>query len=100
MLHWHTHPKSRHFITARIYAYVHAAIRHIENRKFRQDDIADFVTASLALPNCHALFTDRAIFNLLNEKIIGLKDFCSCEVISGFENFTAYLKSAAMPQSG
>jgi hypothetical protein len=93
MMHWHKHPASRHLVTARVYAYVHAAIRHLENRKFHQGDIADFVTASLALPNCHALFTDRAIFHLLNEPIIRLKDFCSCEVVSGFENFAAYLKA-------
>lgn len=95
MGHWHKNPRSRHLITARIQANLHAAIRHIENRKFREGDIADFATGQIALPSAHALFTDKAFANLLNEPEIGLKRFCSCEVVSGFSNFAAYLKTVS-----
>jgi len=93
MVHWHENPRSRHLMTARIQANLHATVRSIENRKFRKGDIADFVTAQVALPSAHALFTDKAFANLLNEPQIGLKQFCSCEVVSGFDNFAAYLKA-------
>jgi hypothetical protein len=93
MVHWHDEPRSRHLITARIQANLHAAVRHIENRKFRKGDIADFVTGQVALPSAHALFTDRAFASLLNEPKIGLKHFCSSEVLSGFNDFAAYLKA-------
>ncbi|NHZ32870.1 hypothetical protein [Massilia rubra] len=93
IIHWHENPGSRHLITARIQANLHATVRHVENRKFRKGDIADFVAAQLALPSAHAFFTDKALANLLNEPKIALKQFSTCEVVSGFDNFSAYLKA-------
>jgi len=93
MIHWSEQPNSRHLVTARIQANLHATVRYIENRKFRKGDIADFITAQVALPSAHALFTDRALANLLGEPKIGLAKFCSCDVVSGFDSFAAYLKA-------
>lgn len=93
MVHWNEQPYSRQLITARIQANLHATVRHIENRKFRNGDIADFATAQVALPCAHAFFTDRALVNLLAEPKIGLRKFCSCAVLSGFDRFAAYLKT-------
>lgn len=93
MIHWHENPHSRHLITARIQANLHATVRHIQNRKFRKGDIADFITAQIALPSAHAFFTDKVLANLLSEPKIGLNQFSSCKVISSFENFAAYLKA-------
>lgn len=92
MIHWHDNPQRRQLITARILANLHASVRHLANRKFRKGDIADFTTAQIALPCAHAFFTDKALANLLKEPNIALKQFCSCEVVSGFGNFSAYLK--------
>jgi hypothetical protein len=94
MCHWHKEPYSRNLITARILANLYSVIRYTKNRKFRKGDIADFVTGQIALPSAHALFTDAAFANLLNGKEIGLKDFCSCKVVSGFNNFVTYLKTS------
>ncbi|CAJ5451202.1 hypothetical protein [Burkholderia glumae] len=93
MIHWKERPNSRHLITARLLANLHATVRHIENRKFRKGDIADFVTAQVALPSAHAFFTDKALANLLAEPKIDLKKYCTCEVLSGFDSFAAYLKA-------
>ncbi len=68
MIHWKEQPNSRQLITARLLANLHATVRHIENRKFRKGDIADFVTAQVALPNAHAFFTDKALANLLADQ--------------------------------
>lgn len=93
MCYWHDNPNTRHLITARIQANLHAAVRHIKNRRFKKGDIADFITAQIALPSAHAFFTDRALANLLREPTIGLVNFCSCELVSGFDSFTDYLKA-------
>jgi hypothetical protein len=93
MLDWQDRPGSRHLVTARISAHLHATVRYIANRKFRKGDVADFITAQIALSSAHALFTDKALASLLNEPHIGLEQFCSCEVVSGFDNFAAYLQA-------
>lgn len=93
MYHWHENPSSKHLMTVRIQANVHAAVRYIETRKFQKGDIADIHTAAVALPIADAFFTDKRLANLLNEPKIDLKRFCSCEVISGFGNFATYLKA-------
>ncbi len=93
MCHWHENPSSKHLITARIQANIHATVRHLETRKFQKGDIADILTAAVALPSAHAFFTDKRLAILLSEPKIGLKQFCSCEVVSGFDNFAAYLKT-------
>lgn len=93
MIHWHENPGSKHLMTARIQANAHAAVRYLETRKFQKGDIADILTASIALPSSDAFFTDKRLANLLNESRIGLRRFCSCEVVSGFGEFAAYLKT-------
>ncbi|WP_186166594.1 hypothetical protein [Burkholderia gladioli] len=93
MIRWSEQPSSRHLVAARIQANLHATVRYIENRKFRKGDIADFITAQIALPSAHAFFTDRALASLLGEPKIGLAKFCSCDVVSGFDSFAVYLKA-------
>jgi hypothetical protein len=93
MIHWKDNPRSRGLITARVLANLHAFVRYIENRKFRQGDIADFSAAQAAVPSAHAFFTDKALANLLMQTQIQLKVYSSCDVLFGFDNFTAYLKN-------
>ncbi|WCE93840.1 hypothetical protein [Acidithiobacillus ferriphilus] len=92
LIHWHDNPQSTHLMTARALALLHASVRYLQNRKFHQGDIADFATAQVSLSSAHAFFTDKALANLLNEPKMALRQFCSCEVVSGFDNFAAYLK--------
>jgi len=95
MIHWAKNPDSRHLFTARIQANLHAVVRHLETRKFQKGDIADIITASIALPSSQAFFTDKRLANLLNEPRVGLRQYCSCDVVSGFDKFAAYLRESS-----
>lgn len=93
MYHWHTYPNTRHMITARVMASLHGLIRATSNRHFKSGDIADFAAATAALPVCDAFFTDRRLYNIVNDPQSRLGVFSNCKIVCGFDGFYNYLKS-------
>lgn len=92
MLHWKENPSSCHLATARVLSNLHAVMRHTKNRIFKSGDIADFFTAAVALPVCSALFTDHRLVNIVKEGSLETDQFCRCDLVSGFDQFTQYLE--------
>lgn len=95
MAHWKEFPHSRHLVTARILANLHAVMRYAKNRVFKSGDIADFATASVALPGCEALFTDRRLVNIVNDPHSQIKNFSTAKLVCGFDQFAQYLRRYA-----
>lgn len=94
MMHWHEQPMSKHLITARVMAHLHAVIRFHGNRMFKKGDVADFAIAASAIPVCHALFTDERLVNIAQDHYSGISQFSTCQLVHGFDQFTAYLRSS------
>lgn len=95
MMHWHEQPMSKHLATARVMAHLHAVMRFHGNRVFKRGDVADFATAASAIPVCHALFTDERLVNIARDHHSGISQFSTCQLVHGFDQFTAYLQSHA-----
>lgn len=93
MMHWHEQPMSKHLSTARVMAHLHAVIRFHPNRVFKRGDVADFATAASAIPVCNALFTDERLVNIAQDHHSGISQFSTCQLVHGFDQFTAYLRS-------
>lgn len=93
MMHWHDQPMSKHLTTARVMAHLHAVMRFHGNRVFKRGDVADFATAASAIPVCDALFTDERLVNIAQDHHSGISQFSTCQLVHGFDQFTAYLQS-------
>ncbi|MGN8084119.1 hypothetical protein [Variovorax sp. 22077] len=93
MLHWHEHPDSKHLVTARVIAHLHAVMRFHGMRVFKRGDVADFATAASAVPVCHALFTDERLVRIAYDHHSDIPKFAACELVHGFDQFTAHLQA-------
>lgn len=90
--HWHQNPTSRAMPTLRVLSSLYGMMRFDGNRKYKDGDQADFLTAASALPIAEAFFTDRRLAALLAEPTLSLKSFSKCVVVSGFEEMTKYIE--------
>ena len=91
MLHWKDNPLSSQLVTARVMANIHSILRYEKNRNFKKGDVADFSTATTAIPVCDALFTDNRLMNIVNDVKVEISKFCNCKII-GFSEFGKYLR--------
>lgn len=92
MGHWHENPETKALPTLRTLASTHGLMRHDRQRTYHKGDPNDFMVAATALPVCSALFTDRALANLLADKRISTKRYSNCEVVSGYQAMARYLE--------
>ena len=90
--HWHQNPTSRAMPTLRVLSSLYGLMRFDANRKYKDGDQADFLTAASALPIAEAFFTDRRLAALLSEPTLSLNSFSKCVVVSGFEAMTKYIE--------
>lgn len=89
---WKQNPASHALQTLRILSSLYGLMRFDPNRRYKNGDPNDYLVAATALPIAKALFTDRKFATLLSDKRIGLDKFSNCDIVSGFEEMSRYLK--------
>lgn len=94
MLYWKERPTSKSISSMRVLASLHGLFRFDRNRKYHSGDMADFMAAASALPVASAMFTDRKLAIVLQDKSINLKQFTQCDVVHGFEAMAQYLHTS------
>ena len=81
--------------TIHIQASLWASLRWNKGRKYRANDLYDFMHAAAALAYCDALFTERSLHTMVVREHVALGELYQCHVASSEDDAIAFLSTLA-----